>query len=102
HAESALIGAARLAAVHLLRRRGAPGRSRGELVAGLLDGSASADLVAGQLGLDSSVSAVVAAFEARGTQHDRPTLELQRVELATTVSVHMTSWWPARPAAVRG
>src|SRR5690606_40642256 len=35
HAESALIGAARLAAVHLLRRRGAPGRSRGELVAGL-------------------------------------------------------------------
>lgn len=92
HAESALIGAARLAAVHLLRRRGAPGRSRGELVAGLLDGSASADLVAGQLGLDSSVSAVVAAFEARGTQHDRPTLELQRVELATTVSVHMTSF----------
>jgi len=92
HAESALIGAARLAAVHLLRRRGAPWRSRGELVAGLLDGTASADLVAGQLGLDSSVSAVVAAFAARDTQHDRPTLELHRVELATTVSVHMTSF----------
>ncbi|PXY38199.1 PucR family transcriptional regulator [Prauserella flavalba] len=91
-AESALLGGARLAAVHLLRQRSEHGRSREELVAGLLTGHTSPDLVAGQLGLDPATPAVVVAFTAREPTADEPVRELHLAEMLTMVSVHMASY----------
>lgn len=92
-AEDALVGAARMAAVHLLRHRGTPGaRTREDLVTGLLEGTASADLVAGRLGLDPSASAIVVAFTAALRTGDRPAHELNLVEMANVVSVHASSY----------
>ncbi|NKQ53938.1 PucR family transcriptional regulator [Amycolatopsis sp. K13G38] len=92
-AESALLGAARLAAVHLVRRRGSPGlRSREDLVPGLLDGQVSADLVAGQSGLDPAAPVIVVAFAQRDAEHDRSEHELHQLEIANVVSVHASSY----------
>ncbi|WP_199429662.1 PucR family transcriptional regulator [Qaidamihabitans albus] len=91
-AESALLGAARIAAVQLVRHRGGPGRSPQELVTGLLDGGTNPDLVAGRLGIDPAAPAVVVAFAVRETGPDRPAHELRRVEVIDMVSVHMTSY----------
>lgn len=92
-AEHALLGAARLAAAQLLRHRGTPGsRAREDLIAGLLDGRASADLVAGRLGLDPASPAVVVAFAVPGRGADRPAREWGRTEIATVASVHVTAY----------
>jgi hypothetical protein len=92
-AETVLLGAARVAAVHLLRRRGSSGvRAPEELVAGLLDGQVSVDLVAEQLGLNPATSAIVVAFAARPTERDQDEYELRRVELSNVVSVHVASY----------
>lgn len=92
-ADSVLVGAARVAAVHLLRRRGSPGvRSQQDLVAGLLGGRINADLVAGQLGLKPAMSAVVMAFTALADQRGQAEYELHQVELAKVVSVHLASY----------
>lgn len=92
-AESALVGAARMAAVQLLRHRSESSvRSRHDLVAELLDGSVSPDLVAGNVGIDPSSPAVVVAFAADPAGSDRPAHELGRAELAGVVSVHATSY----------
>ncbi len=91
-AESALLGAARLAAVQLLRRRSPSVRPREDLVEGLLDGRISADLVAGQLGLDPSAPVTVLAFTAREVERDRSEHELHQLELSNVVSVHATSY----------
>ncbi|HKS50032.1 MAG TPA: helix-turn-helix domain-containing protein [Amycolatopsis sp.] len=92
-AESAVLGAARIAAVHLLRRRGSPGLRSGEdLIEGLLEGRTSADLVAGQFGLDPAASAIVLVFAVREIEPDRPAHELHRLELSTVVSVYVTSY----------
>ncbi|MFI6025079.1 PucR family transcriptional regulator [Amycolatopsis magusensis] len=91
-AESALLGAARMAALSMLTQRGLPGvRSRNELITGLLDGRVSADLVAGQLGLDPAAPSVVLAFAARTIEPDLPEHELHLAELARVVSVHLTA-----------
>jgi len=89
-AESALLGAARLAAVHLVRRRGS--RSREDLVPGLLAGRVSADLVAGQSGLDPAAPVIVVAFAQREAEHDRSEHELHQLEIANVVSVHATAY----------
>jgi DNA-binding PucR family transcriptional regulator len=90
-AERALLGAARIAAVRLLRRRGSPGvRPPEELVADLLEGEASADLVAGRLGLDPVTPVIVVAFAAAVTERDRTAYELARLEVRDVVSVHAT------------
>ncbi|GAB3480133.1 PucR family transcriptional regulator [Amycolatopsis cihanbeyliensis] len=99
-AERALVGASRMAAVQLLRHRsdphpGGPGR---ELLPGLLEGRASADLVAGHLGLDPATPASVLAF-ALPAEPDLPAHELRLVETGTVVSVHVTSF---RRAALVG
>jgi DNA-binding PucR family transcriptional regulator len=90
--ESALLGAGRVAAVQILRHRNDSARSRSDLVAGLLTGSASADLVAGSVGIDPSASATVIAFTAIGTEFDRPEHELRLADLVNVVSVHATSF----------
>lgn len=93
-AESALLGASRVAAAHLLRHRaeGSPGsRSHQELVSGLLDGRSSPDLVAGHLGLDPATPAMVAAVTAPA-ESDHSARELHRAEMLSVVSVHATAY----------
>jgi hypothetical protein len=88
-AADVLVGAARVAAGHLARRRSrqAPGAAWGQnLVAGLLDGRASPDLVAGTFGLDEHARAVVVGFAVRNP--DAATHELSLAELTEVVSVH--------------
>jgi DNA-binding PucR family transcriptional regulator len=93
-AAEVLVGAARVAAGHLVRRRSqqAPGgRWERDLVAGLLDGRASPDLVAGTFGLDEDVSALVIGFGVRdgdAATHEPTTRELSFAELGEVVSVH--------------
>lgn len=90
--EAALLGAGRVAAVQLLRQRNGSPRSRGDLVAGLLAGTTSADLVAGSVGIDPAASAVTIAFTPTGAEFDRPEHELRLADLANIVSVHATSF----------
>ncbi|SFA73675.1 transcriptional regulator, CdaR family [Amycolatopsis marina] len=93
-AESALLGASRVAAAHLLRYRAgsSPGnRSQQELVSGLLDGRSSPDLVAGHLGLDPATPAVVAAVTAPA-EPDHSARELHKAEMLNVVSVHATAY----------
>lgn len=88
-AEGVLVGAARVAAGHLVRRRS---RHRDawsrDVVVGLLDGRVGADLVAGTFGLDEDAPAVVVAFAVRGGAAH----ELGAAELAEVVSVHAATF----------
>ena len=97
-----LVGAARVAAGHLVRRRRtAPGThwSR-ELVARLLDGRTSPDLVAAAFGIDEHAPAVVVAFAVRaGTG---VTQELTVAELTDVVSVHAAGYRRAALTAAHG
>ncbi|MDN5860316.1 MAG: helix-turn-helix domain-containing protein [Pseudonocardia sp.] len=94
-AEEALLGAARVAAGHLVRRR--TRRSTGtDLVAALLAGRVAPELVAGAYGLDPSTSAVVAAFAA-------PAADLVEVaELADVVAVHAATYRRGALASIDG
>ncbi|MHA6784547.1 PucR family transcriptional regulator [Pseudonocardia saturnea] len=86
-AESVLVGAARVAAGHLIRRRSqqSPGaRWSRDVVAGLLDGRVGADLVAATFGLDPATPTVVVGFAGHG--------ELGVAELAEVVSVHAATF----------
>lgn len=88
-AESVLVGAARVAAGHLIRRRSqqSPGaRWSRDVVVGLLDGRVGPDLVAGTFGLDPADSAVVVAFAARSAH------EFGTTELVDLVSVHAATF----------
>jgi DNA-binding PucR family transcriptional regulator len=85
-AEGVLIGAARVAAGHLVRRRARPTPAR-DLVAGLLDGRAGADVVGPAVGLDEAASAVVVGFAVRTDTGDAATHELGRADLADVVPV---------------
>ena len=93
-AAEVLVGAARVAAGHLVRRRSqqAPGgRWERDLVAGLLDGRASPDLVAGTFGLDEHAGALVVGFavcDDDTATHEPTTRELSLAELGEIVSVH--------------
>jgi DNA-binding PucR family transcriptional regulator len=102
-AEDVLLGAARVAAGHLIRRRSqqAPGaRWTRELVAGMLDGRTSPDLVASTFGMDENAPALVVAFVARAA--DRATHELSVAELTEVVTVHAASYRRAALAAAQG
>ncbi|MFC0532800.1 PucR family transcriptional regulator [Phytohabitans kaempferiae] len=87
--ERALQGAARVAAVHLLRQRVQPGSTPEQLVAGLLDGHGNADLVAGQLGLDPTIPVTVVAFDTREPEPDQATHELHRNQITTMITMHL-------------
>lgn len=83
-AEKVLVGAARVAAGHLIRRRSqqSPGaRWSRDVVAGLLDGRVGADLVAGTFGLDAAAPAVVVAFTVRGGTPQPPAPQLATPQL---------------------
>jgi DNA-binding PucR family transcriptional regulator len=99
-AEDVLIGAARVAAGHLVRRRRTAPTWHRDLVEGLLDGRASPDLVAGTFGLAEDAPAVVVGFAVRAGEG--VTRELSVAELADVVAVHAAGYRRAALTAWRG
>jgi DNA-binding PucR family transcriptional regulator len=101
-AEDVLLGAARVAAGHLIRQRGhrvSGARWSHDLVTGLLDGRANAELVAATFGLDVHASALVVAFAVRAVGAEQ---ELSLAELAEVVSVHAAGYRRAALTAALG
>lgn len=96
-AERALLGAARVAALQLIRQRseatGGP-RFRENLLEGLLDGRVDADSVADNIGADAAQPAAVVVFalQAQEVDFERTELELQRSELAGLIAVHASAY----------
>jgi hypothetical protein len=91
-AEPALVGAGRLVAAAILRRRtGAGPDSGGALLRELLDGRASTDLVAGRLGLEPSASVLVVGFGGP-VEPDVPIRELHHDQLRGVVAVYATAY----------
>ncbi|MFR9731969.1 helix-turn-helix domain-containing protein [Saccharopolyspora sp. MS10] len=93
----ALLGAARVAAVQLVRQRAeasAAPRLRENLLLGLLDGKVDAEGVAGTIGAAANRPAVVLVFTVRGVAGvaDRPELELERSEMTGLISVHAAAY----------
>ena len=92
-AEDVLVGAARVAAGHLVRRRRTAPTWHRDLVEGLLDGRASPDLVAGTFGLDEHAPAIVVGFAVRADPDvTGVTRELSVAELADLVAVHAAGY----------
>ncbi len=97
--ERALLGAGRVAALHLIRERtqvNAAPRFRENLLTGLLDGRINARSVAENIGADAAKPAAVVVFTLRpdqaGTVSDRSELELQRTEMTSLISVHAAAY----------
>lgn len=94
NAERALLGAARVTALQLVRRRRAGDRFRDDLLAGLLAGRVDARAVARQIGADPDKPAAVVAFALRddAEREDRTGRELRKVELVSVISVHAAAY----------
>ncbi len=102
-AADVLVGAARVAAGYLVRRRRTAPTWHRDLVEGLLDGRVSPDLVAGTFGLDEHAPAVVVGFAVRaGSDVTGVTRELSVAELADVVAVHAAGYRRAALTAWRG
>ncbi len=94
-AKNALIGAARVTALHLVRSRHNPAaelRLRESLLAGLLAGNTTAAAVAATIGADPKRPAGVLAFTLDETADDRSVLELRRAEMANLIAVHTAAY----------
>lgn len=97
--ERALLGAARVASLQLIRQRteatAAP-RLGENLLTGLLDGRSDADSVAGNIGADAAKPGAVVAFTLRPYEQavtsDRSEWELQLVEMTSLISVHAAAY----------
>jgi DNA-binding PucR family transcriptional regulator len=89
-AEDVLVGAARVAAGHLVRRRRSAPSWHRDLVEGLLDGRASPELVARTFGLDEHAPTLVVGFAVRAGEG--VTRELSVAELADVVAVHAAGY----------
>jgi DNA-binding PucR family transcriptional regulator len=99
-AEEALIGASRLVAGEILRRRtGADGGSTQALVGQLLTGRANTDLVAGRLGLDPAAPALVIGFSGP-VEPEVPARALHRHQVRSIVSVYATAYYRSALVAV--
>ncbi|MDT7660900.1 MAG: hypothetical protein QOD04_456 [Pseudonocardiales bacterium] len=91
-AEEALVGAARLAAAEILRRRtGAGPVSSGTQLTELLTGPANTDLVAGRLGLDPAAAVLVVGFGG-SAELDAPARALHADQVRGVVSVYATAY----------
>ncbi|HEX4358391.1 MAG TPA: helix-turn-helix domain-containing protein [Pseudonocardia sp.] len=91
-AEEALVGAARLAAAEILRRRTGSGpASHGSQLTELLTGRANTDLVAGRLGLDPAAAALVVGFSGP-PESDVPARALLSDQVRGVVSVYATAY----------
>ena len=92
HAEDALIGAARLVAAEIVRRRtGAAPTSKGAQLVELLTGRANTDLVAGRLGLDPTAPSMVVGFGGP-VESDVPVRDLHHDQLRSVVSMYATAY----------
>lgn len=98
-APDVLVGAARVAAGHLVRRRRAAPTWHRDLVEGLLDGTAEPGVVASTFGLDAAAPAVVVGFASRSGEG--VTRELSTAELADVVAVHAAGYRRAALTAWR-
>jgi DNA-binding PucR family transcriptional regulator len=94
NAEQALLGAARVTALQLVRRQRAGEKFRDDLLAGLLAGRIDARSVARQIGADPDKPAAVVVFALRdeAERADRTGRELRRVELLSVISVHAAAY----------
>lgn len=90
-AEDALVGAARLAAAEILRRRTGVGHSPAEQLVELLTGRGNTDLVAGRLGLDPAAPVLVVGFGGPPAP-DLPSRELHRGQVRGVVSMYATAY----------
>jgi DNA-binding PucR family transcriptional regulator len=99
-ANGVLVGAARVAAGHLVRRRARP-TPASELLAGLLDGRVDPDLVGPAVGL-AETSAIVVGFAVRADVGDTATHELGRGDLADVVPVLAATYRRRAQAAAAG
>ncbi|GAA5172019.1 helix-turn-helix domain-containing protein [Pseudonocardia eucalypti] len=90
-AEDALVGAARLAAAEILRRRTGTRQHPDEQLVELLTGRANTDLVAGRLGLDPAAPVLVVAFDGPA-EPDLPTRELHSEQAGAVVSMYATAY----------
>ncbi|ARF56567.1 PucR family transcriptional regulator [Streptomyces gilvosporeus] len=89
HADQVLVGAARVAALHLVRRRrelSADLTLTRTLAAGLLDGTTGPQPLASHLGLDAARPAAVLGFSYGGGE--AAASELTRAEVSNLISVH--------------
>lgn len=94
-AANALVGAARVTALHLLRSRNNPAaemRLRESLLEGLLDGHMTAAAVAANIGADATAPAGVAVFTLADVVADRSVLELRRAEMTNLIAVHTAAY----------
>jgi DNA-binding PucR family transcriptional regulator len=94
-AERALLGAARVTALHLVRSRNNPAaqmRLRESLLEGLLDGHTTAAAVAANIGADPQRAAGVVAFALADSSADRSALELRRAEITNLIAVHTAAY----------
>ena len=90
-AEQALLGAARVASLQLVRQRSessAAPRFREDLLAGLLEGRLEAAEVAESIGADPALPAAVVVFGPAPGGGDRAEREFRRGETAGLISVH--------------
>lgn len=92
-AERALLGAARVTALHLVQQREPAAAFRENLLASLLDGRMDAEAIAEQIGADPDKPAAVVVFALRGQEHtDRTEHELRRAEMTGLISVHAAAY----------
>lgn len=95
-AERALVGAGRVAATQLARRRHEPDvglQFRENVLAGLLDGRVEAESAAEQIGLAPDTGAAVIGFSiAEHARADRPAQEVLRAEMINLISVHAAAF----------
>ncbi|MGM1057915.1 PucR family transcriptional regulator [Saccharothrix sp. Mg75] len=91
--ERALLGAARVTALHLVQQREPAAAFRENLLASLLDGRMDAGSIAEQIGADPGKPAAVVVFALRGQEHaDRTQHELRRAEMTSLISVHAAAY----------
>lgn len=97
--ERALVGAARVAALHLIRQRtesNAAPRFRENLLTGLLENRIDAESAAGSIGADPHRPGVVVVLTLRPHEQpgmsNRPEIELERSEMASLISVHAAAY----------
>jgi DNA-binding PucR family transcriptional regulator len=107
-ADRALVGAARVVALSLVRRRGesaARSALRDQLLQSLLEGRADASSVAEQVGADPAAPIAVVAFALRTDvriAHRQSDLELRLARLAGLVAVHAAAYRRAALVTVFG
>ncbi|WP_133739458.1 PucR family transcriptional regulator [Actinorugispora endophytica] len=98
-AEEALLGAARMAALHLVRQRTeatAGLRLRQDLLAGLLEGRGEPAALADSVRVDAEHTVVVVVFTLRddgsGPGPDRSAVELRHRRMASLIGVHAAAY----------